>query len=82
MKTFEVIHFDADCGKLTNPENGEVLQSESTYGAEARYNCSLGYRLDGSQSRFCSIEGNWFGTAPKCVQISKPNSVVLQPYNR
>ncbi|XP_053406177.1 sushi, von Willebrand factor type A, EGF and pentraxin domain-containing protein 1-like [Mercenaria mercenaria] len=55
-----------DCGSLTNPENGTVSMSDSTYMSTATYGCFTGFSLNGSVTRICMSDGNWNSSAPSC----------------
>jgi CUB/sushi domain-containing protein len=55
-----------DCGALTDPANGSVSASPTTYGSTADYTCNLGYGLLGTSPRTCQADGTWSGTAPTC----------------
>ncbi|XP_053405169.1 CUB and sushi domain-containing protein 1-like [Mercenaria mercenaria] len=55
-----------DCGSLSNPENGTVSMSDSTYMSTATYSCFTGFNLNGSVTRICMSDGNWNSSAPSC----------------
>ena len=55
-----------NCAKLTNPANGQVMQSGSTPDSTATYICNSGYRLFGDSSRTCQENGQWSVTVPTC----------------
>jgi hypothetical protein len=59
-----------NCGALTNPPNGTVSTSSTTYGATAVYGCSTGYTGSGSLTRTCQDTGTWSGTAPTCSIVN------------
>ena len=58
-----------DCGSLSDPTNGAVNLTNTTFGSEASYICDNGYLLsdDGSQLRICQANGNWSSSAPECI---------------
>ncbi|WAR08658.1 SVEP1-like protein [Mya arenaria] len=57
-----------DCGALTSPTNGEVVNpSVTAVGQVATYACFVGYGLVGSKVRTCQSNGAWSGSAPICV---------------
>jgi len=61
-----------DCGNLTDPINGTVSHSDGTsFNQSAYYNCSEGYRLNGTDTRTCNVSGNWTFEAPTCDVIRK-----------
>ncbi|KAL9972183.1 hypothetical protein ACROYT_G018440 [Oculina patagonica] len=62
------------CDMLTAPSNGSILGNcESTYGSVCEFVCDEGYKLDGSATRNCTIDGNnymvWSGTVVTCPVI-------------
>lgn len=60
------------CELLLPPENGFVHFTESTLGSSVQYTCKLGYRLIGSDTRYCMSNRQWSGSAPTCEVISCP----------
>jgi hypothetical protein len=58
-----------DCGALTNPVNGKVYATSTTFGSTATYACDTGYVLTGSASRSCLDGGLWSGDAPTCPVV-------------
>ena len=64
-----------DCGPLTDPANGQVNTSGTTFGSTATYTCDTGYILSGSQSRTCRAfsspgpTGLWTSRKPLCEGI-------------
>ena len=61
-----------DCGALTDPANGSVSASPTTYGSIATYTCQTGYGLVGTSPRTCQADGTWSDTAPTCSQSYCP----------
>ena len=59
----------ADCGALSNPANGQVNTSGTTFGQTATYSCNTGYNLVGDSTRMCQANGDWSGSAPTCQSI-------------
>ena len=55
-----------DCGNLTNPEQGLVSISETTFQSEANYSCLEGHELDGNATRICLESGSWSEPEPMC----------------
>ena len=55
-----------DCGTLTDPTNGEVDFTTTTYGSSSTYSCSTGYTLVGGSVRTCQESGGWSSSAPTC----------------
>jgi len=59
------------CPKLTNPENGQVVQllDGNVPGTVANYSCDAGYTVFGNMNRECvsmGLEAVWTGEAPTC----------------
>ena len=57
------------CGVLTNPANGQVGQTGTTFGQTATYKCNTGYNMVGSSTRTCQATGVWSGSAPTCQGV-------------
>ena len=55
-----------DCGNLTNPLNGQVTLTTTTFMSTATYSCNAGYNLSGNATRTCEASGTWSDTAPTC----------------
>ena len=55
-----------DCGNLTDPANGRVTLTETTFGQTATYSCNTGYNLVGNSTRTCQATGEWSRSAPTC----------------
>ena len=55
-----------DCGPLTNPRNGGVSFSSTTFNSRATYTCDRGFVLSGQSVRTCQSDGEWSGRAPEC----------------
>ena len=70
-----------DCGKLDDPEYGDVEFSSTTEGSKATYTCRKGYYLVGDSKRVCLYSKDWSGDAPICKRklsfIHPTSSVVL-----
>jgi len=56
------------CMPPPSPQNGSV-QASGEVGAEAVYECSVGFTLDGSSKRLCQADGTWTGAAPTCEPL-------------
>ena len=52
-----------DCGSLSDPGNGIVDASNTTFMNTATYTCNTGYNLTGDTTRTCQANGTWSGTA-------------------
>ncbi len=63
------IHTAADCGRLTNPANGSVFLTMTTFGSMAQYSCSDRSNLSGDAVRTCQADGMWSGSAPECGKL-------------
>ena len=55
-----------DCGGLSNPENGAITMSGTTYNSVATYSCNDGYNLVGDITRTCQANATWSGRDPSC----------------
>ncbi len=55
-----------DCGKLDDPDYGEVDVSSTTYRSMATYTCRHGYYLVGEKTRLCLYNAKWGAYAPVC----------------
>ena len=61
-----VIKTVVDCGELSLT-NGKVSYRHSTaYNSAATYSCNAGYDLIGTNTRTCSVSGDWSGSPPTC----------------
>lgn len=68
-----------DCGPLSDPSDGTVSYSSTTYGSQAVYSCKSGLKMNGSSVRTCEADGNWINSAPTCPSIDcgSPTSPVF-----
>ena len=57
----------ADCGSLSDPPNGAVSVSATTYTSNATYTCDSGYTINGDSMRMCQADGEWSGGEPSCL---------------
>ena len=62
-----------DCGSLTDPDNGQVSATTTTYTSTADYTCDTGYSLVGVNQRNCTAAGTWTDGEPTCD--SKKNCI-------
>jgi CUB/sushi domain-containing protein len=62
-----------DCGALSDPADGTVDATATTYGSTATYGCKPGFGPSGSSTRTCQADGTWSGTAPTCVVSDCPS---------
>ena len=56
-----------DCGTLSDPANGTVSFSTTTYNSVATYSCNTGHTLTGDDMRTCLDSGSWSGSEPTCI---------------
>ncbi len=56
-----------DCLGLTNPTDGMVTLTTTTFEGIATYSCNTGLSLSGEATRTCQDTGVWTGLAPTCV---------------
>ena len=66
-----------DCNTLTNPANGQVSTTGTTFGETATYSCNTGYNLVGDSTRTCQATGEWSGSEPTCQSMLHENEVVF-----
>ena len=62
-----------DCGPLSNPDNGTVEFTLTTFGAIAVFSCDEGFNLTGNNDedyREC-LFGGWDGEDPTCESMFK-----------
>ena len=64
-----------DCGALTDPDNGQVSTSTTTYTSTADYTCNTGYNLVGVNERICTAAGTWTDGEPTCLSEDHENSL-------
>ena len=57
-----------DCGTLTDPGNGTVTFTTTTFGSTATYHCDTGYTLNGGMNTTCLSDGTWSESAPTCAR--------------
>ena len=60
-----------DCGTLTQPTDGQVNTSITTFGSVATFRCNTGYRLSHQQVVMCGADGMWSPASPSCLGESK-----------
>ena len=58
------------CGHLAKPQNGRVRCSDKNwFNSTCTYECNLGYRIKGEDTRHCLESGYWTGgKEPSCVR--------------
>jgi CUB/sushi domain-containing protein len=54
------------CPALSDPDNGSVSVTSTTYGSTASYSCRSGFVLSGSSSTACQADGTWSNPKPSC----------------
>lgn len=54
------------CGNPGVPNNGKKNSSSYQYGNSIKFECNVGYTLQGSAVRTCEDNGLWTGTQPTC----------------
>ena len=67
-----------DCGALSDPANGQVNTTGTTFEQTATYSCNRGYNLVGGSTRTCQATGQWSGSAPTCHGMLLFSSVNYQ----
>ena len=69
-----------DCGNLTNPMNGMVTLTTTTFESTATYSCNMNYVLSGAMTRMCRADGTWSGSDPNCIGEELPGLYTLTMY--
>ena len=64
--TFMSVCAAVDCEILTDPNNGDVMFTTTTYLSIANYTCDTGYNLVGVNQRTCTAAGTWSDGEPTC----------------
>ncbi|XP_052245376.1 CUB and sushi domain-containing protein 3-like isoform X2 [Dreissena polymorpha] len=59
-----------DCGNLTAPGNGSLIQNGSLYESVVDYTCNNGYYIVGTRTRTCLDSGRWSGQTPTCARVA------------
>ena len=54
------------CGPLSDPVNGQVTTSGTTFNSMATYSCDEGFNLVGSRAVTCGLDGVWTPSSPTC----------------
>ena len=71
------------CSRLSNPPDGSVIHGGTSVGDLVRYSCNRGFNLKGGgaggDTRVCSTDGTWTGTAPICRSESCGSANKLVP---
>ena len=57
---------ERSCGNPGVPNNGKKNSSSYQYGNSIKFECNVGYTLQGSAVRTCEDNGLWTGTQPTC----------------
>ncbi len=55
-----------DCMGLSNPIDGMVALTATTFESTATYSCNTGLSLTGEATRTCEDTGAWSGSEPTC----------------
>ena len=66
-----------DCGALTDPDDGQVFTSTTTYNSTADYTCNTGYNLVGVNERNCTAVEIWTDGEPTCQSEDHENSLEI-----
>lgn len=60
--------FPAECSLLPSSiANGFVNGRGSVEGSQYQFSCKPGYSLVGTNTLYCSDQGNWNGSVPSCL---------------
>ena len=68
-KYVSLLSIVVDCGALSDPANGQVNTTGTTFEQTATYSCNTGYNLVGDSTRMCQATANWSGSAPMCERM-------------
>ena len=64
-----------DCGAPTDPDNGRVSTTTTTFSNIAVYTCNTGYNLVGVNVRVCFEDETWTEGEPTCQSEDHENSL-------
>ena len=73
-----------NCGSLTNPVNGELNLTTTTFMSTSTYSCNAGYTLFGKGTRTCQANGTWSDNVPTCdrkYNIFQINRLTSLPFS-
>lgn len=59
----------ADCGTLPPPDNGLVIQPDTTEDGVTTFSCAVGFDLIGNAMRTCLSTATWSGMTPTCQSM-------------
>jgi len=59
------------CPNLGAPDNGGRAFGGTKPGDSVQFYCNAGFELQGSAKLTCQDNGEWSGSAPRCVVASK-----------
>ena len=63
----QIIDFsEIRCQPLTAPENGKIVGSDYSYGAQISFECDPGYTMRGADVATCQNNGQWDAQSPTC----------------
>ena len=68
--SFFYMHAAVVCSVLTDPTNGFVSFTTTTFNSVATYTCTGNYVISGSRQRTCLETGQWSGEEPTCISES------------
>lgn len=75
-------NYATSCLKVTCPEPEQIQfgslvadSVDSAYGTSLRYQCNVGYILQGHSNRVCGADGAWMGDAPACQPVTCPEPI-------
>jgi len=60
------------CESLRPLINGTILGNNMLFGAVIRYQCNVGFRLEGPKTRTCLADRTWSEYEPTCSGMLKP----------
>lgn len=59
-----------ECEVLNDISNGKTISGDRHVNSTVTFQCDEGYRLHGTDHRFCQSDGNWSGSNPYCRLIT------------
>lgn len=60
----------SNCGSPDKSELSIILDKDYRVGKEIRYECPIGFKLEGSENRKCLPDGFWSDSPPSCKYVT------------
>ena len=61
----------------SEPDNGSLEKTTTTFGSNVTYSCQTGYLLQGNSIITCLADGQWSGGSPDCLCENKNTLLLL-----